>query len=209
MLDDQEAVVSAERYIYERGQLQMVLDDEELAGEGRAALKNRYFHGPAIDEVLNEETFEVGQTDPPSEKYWTVLDHQNTARAFAEFEYDSGPETTVVAEMEYDAFGNTLSETGSIDHRFGFAGRDWDADAALYYNRARWYDPLVGRFVSEDPLGFAAGDENLYRYVGASPVMYVDPSGCTSPVPSPEGDSRSTPPTAVQGPAVQIQMGGS
>ncbi|NQT12929.1 MAG: hypothetical protein HQ582_09275, partial [Planctomycetes bacterium] len=40
-----------------------------------------------------------------------------------------------------------------------------------------WYDPDVGRFVSEDPISFAAGDANLYRYVGNSPVIYVDPSG--------------------------------
>ena len=119
-------------------------------------------------------------TDPPLEKHWTVLDHQHTARAFAEFEYDSGPETTVVNQIEYDSFGNILilSETDpGVAHRFGYTGRDWDADAELYYYRARWYDPLVGRFLSEDPSGFAAGDENLTRYVSNSPVLHVDPSG--------------------------------
>ena len=47
----------------------------------------------------------------------------------------------------------------------------------LYYMRARYYDPQVGRFISEDPLGFDGGDLNLYAYVGNSPVMGVDPSG--------------------------------
>ena len=106
-----------------------------------------------------------------------MLDHQHTARAFAEFEYDSGPETTIVNQIDYDSFGNIVSETGLNDFRFGFTGRDWDADAALYYYRARWYDPLVGRFLSEDPAGFSAGDENLTRYVSNSPVLHVDPSG--------------------------------
>ncbi len=58
-------------------------------------------------------------------------------------------------------------------------GRDWDADADLYYYRARWYDPAIGQFISEDPLGFGAGDANLHRHVGNSPVTFVDPSGLT------------------------------
>ncbi len=41
----------------------------------------------------------------------------------------------------------------------------------------RWYDAVVGRWLSEDPIGFAAGDGNLYRYVGNGPVGAVDPTG--------------------------------
>ncbi|MFC5771194.1 RHS repeat-associated core domain-containing protein, partial [Thauera sinica] len=47
----------------------------------------------------------------------------------------------------------------------------------LYYYRARYYDPGRGRFISEDPLGFAAGDVNFYAYVGNNPVNANDPSG--------------------------------
>ena len=47
----------------------------------------------------------------------------------------------------------------------------------LQYNRARYYDPTTGRWTTEDPLGFAAGDTNLYRYVGDNPTNRVDPSG--------------------------------
>jgi len=47
----------------------------------------------------------------------------------------------------------------------------------FYYMRARYYDPEVGRFVSEDPIGFEGGDVNLYAYVQNNPVMFVDPSG--------------------------------
>jgi hypothetical protein len=47
----------------------------------------------------------------------------------------------------------------------------------LYYNRARYLDPTTGRWTTQDPLGFAAGDANLYRYVGNTPTLATDPSG--------------------------------
>lgn len=60
-----------------------------------------------------------------------------------------------------------------------FSGREWDADAKLQNNRARWYDPTIGRFLSEDPIGFDSGDPNLYRYAGNDPINFRDPSGFT------------------------------
>ena len=53
----------------------------------------------------------------------------------------------------------------------GVAGLAWlapDTATGLIYYRARWFDPRIGRFISEDPIGFAAGDTNLSRYVGNS-----------------------------------------
>jgi len=58
-----------------------------------------------------------------------------------------------------------------------FASREFDAETGLYYNRARYLDPTTGRWTTQDPLGFAAGDVNLYRYVGNTPTLLVDPSG--------------------------------
>lgn len=85
---------------------------------------------------------------------------------------------------EFDSFGNLLASyneagtpstsTAALDSAFGFAGREWDEDAQLYYNRARYYDPATGRFLSEDP---AVSDMNLYRYAGNDGVNYRDPSG--------------------------------
>jgi uncharacterized protein RhaS with RHS repeats len=46
----------------------------------------------------------------------------------------------------------------------------------MYY-RARWYDPQVGRFISEDPIGFDGGDLNLYGYVVNNPANFRDPTG--------------------------------
>ncbi len=84
--------------------------------------------------------------------------------------------------IAYDAFGNVQSESNPVvDHVFGFTGRPWDENTGLYYNRARYYDPLIGRFISEDPSGFASGDTNLYRYAGNSPTNLTDPSGLAPP----------------------------
>lgn len=47
----------------------------------------------------------------------------------------------------------------------------------LYYYRARYYDPTLGRFISEEPIGFASGDFSWYRYVMNSPVNKIDPTG--------------------------------
>ncbi len=58
-----------------------------------------------------------------------------------------------------------------------FTGREMDLATGLYYYRARYYSAELGRFVSRDPISFAAGDANLYRYVGNDPTNFVDPSG--------------------------------
>ena len=60
---------------------------------------------------------------------------------------------------------------------FAYTGQMWDAAAGLYYYHARWYDPHTGRFISQDPTGFHAGDPNLYRYVGNDAENFVDPTG--------------------------------
>ncbi|MCC3529453.1 MAG: RHS repeat-associated core domain-containing protein [Microcoleus sp. PH2017_22_RUC_O_B] len=80
--------------------------------------------------------------------------------------------------MGYDSFGKVRSQTNSsVGFRFGFTGRELDAETGNYYYNSRYYDPQVGRFISEDTVGFAGGDANLYRYVGNSPTNYTDPSG--------------------------------
>jgi len=52
-----------------------------------------------------------------------------------------------------------------------------DLETTHIYIRNRYYNPSTGRFLSEDPIGFAGEDTNLYRYVGNNPVSYRDPSG--------------------------------
>jgi RHS repeat-associated protein len=88
--------------------------------------------------------------------------------------------------MAYDSFGQPTDSTAtySTGDRFKFTGREWDSENGTgtpeigqYNYRAREYDPRVGRFDSEDPIGFSAGDLNLYRYVQNSPTNFTDPSG--------------------------------
>src|SRR3989338_5300026 len=77
----------------------------------------------------------------------------------------------------YRPFGDSgVAAGGSFGTTLRFAGREWDGDVKLYFNRARFYDPQVGRFVSEDPVGLAGGP-NPYVFAGNDPVNRRDPSG--------------------------------
>jgi len=76
----------------------------------------------------------------------------------------------------YDPFGNTSIAGATSSNVFQYTGREDDGNG-LYYYRARYYNPLLGRFVSEDPLGFAGGDVDLYAYAADDPVNLIDPFG--------------------------------
>jgi len=103
---------------------------------------------------------------------YPLLDHQETVRDVID---SSG---AVKDDITYDVWGQILNDTNiSYRGRYGWTGRDEDAQTGLQYNRARWYDPVTGRWESQDPLGFGAGDSNLYRYVRNGPNNNADPSG--------------------------------
>jgi RHS repeat-associated protein len=70
-----------------------------------------------------------------------------------------------------------MTQTGTLSQPYTYTGREWDKETGLYYYRARYYDPMVGRFISKDPIGFAGGDVNLYGYVQNNPVNWIDPFG--------------------------------
>lgn len=74
----------------------------------------------------------------------------------------------------YDVFGNL--EIGATTSGYAFTGREWDSETGLSYYRARYYDPIVGRFISEDPIRFAGG-VSFYRYVENDPISQTDPYG--------------------------------
>lgn len=72
-----------------------------------------------------------------------------------------------------------MSVTWSGETAYGnkaFTGREWDPEIGLYYYRARYYGPAVGRFPSEDPIGWW-GSGSLYSYVDNNPVNFIDPRG--------------------------------
>ena len=82
---------------------------------------------------------------------------------------------TVLNHYAYDAFGNRTVEEETVENRFGFAGEMMDAVTGQYYLRARFYNPVIARFLSEDT--YYGDGLNLYAYCHNNPVGYVDPSG--------------------------------
>ncbi|HVT18588.1 MAG TPA: RHS repeat-associated core domain-containing protein [Thermoanaerobaculia bacterium] len=85
---------------------------------------------------------------------------------------------TLVQAYQYDATGNLRTSTNAVANPFGYTGREF-GEAGLLYYRARYYDPAIGRFTAEDPIGLRGGDVNLYAYAGGDPVNQTDPSGLT------------------------------
>ncbi len=133
-------------------------------------------HGPAIDQILADEQMNLA-TGQTLAVLWPLTDNLDTVRDLAKVDTATGT-ASVVNHIRYDAFGNITSESdATIDHLFAYTGRDWDSDVDLQYNRARWYDAEVGRWLSEDPLGFVAGDANVGRYVGNGTTDWTDSSG--------------------------------
>ena len=86
---------------------------------------------------------------------------------------------TMVNKYAYDPFGKVTNQEEAIPRPFKFVGQYgvMTEPNGFYYMRARYYDPNVGRFISEDPIGLEGGDVNLYAYVGNNPVVLIDPDG--------------------------------
>jgi RHS repeat-associated protein len=82
----------------------------------------------------------------------------------------------VSTSYSYDPFGVPTSSGVPSDNPYQFTGRE-DDGTGLQYNRARYYSPLQGRFISQDPAGFEGSGSNLYWYANSDPVDYVDPTG--------------------------------
>jgi RHS repeat-associated protein len=78
----------------------------------------------------------------------------------------------------YDGYGNVVSQTDATwTGRYQYTSREFDASTGLQYNRGRYYDAATGRWISQDPLGFDAGDSNRYRYAHNGYTDATDPSG--------------------------------
>ena len=87
---------------------------------------------------------------------------------------------TITDTYDYDAFGNKVNSTGTTPNSYLYRGEFFDSDLGLYYLRARYYNPLTGRFVSRDPEDGDYSDPKTlhkYLYVGGDPVNAKDPTG--------------------------------
>ncbi|PTY01261.1 hypothetical protein DB346_13675 [Verrucomicrobia bacterium LW23] len=89
--------------------------------------------------------------------------------------------SALLNHTEYTQFGEVRSHTNpTAADRLTFTGREFDTETGLHYYRARYYDARIGKFTSEDPIGFAAWDYNISRYVGNGPASGTDPFGLSN-----------------------------
>ena len=130
-------------------------------------VKAQYFRGSVIDEVIN--AYQRNGNGP-------LVNSSFHHDALQSVLGQSGHSGTVLAAQSYTAFGKALTQTAQIGNDLRYTGRERDDSTGFYYYRARYYDPVIGRFISEDPKGFGAG-VNFYAYVNNNPVNLNDPSG--------------------------------
>ena len=151
------------RYVYDGEDIIAMLDE---AGN----LVRSFTHGPGIDEPLAVH-------GPGGTRHY-LADAHGSPQALVD---DTG---AVVESYRYSAFGQTtVLDAGATElngsvlgNPYGFTGRELDSTTGLCFYRARYYDPALRRFLSEDPIGLAGG-VNLYAYVGNGPVDWRDPLG--------------------------------
>jgi RHS repeat-associated protein len=126
----------------------------------------RYVHGDVVDQLF-------ARIVPGSQTTvtWYLTDRLGSVRDLIN---QAG---TVIDHLSYDGFGNPSETQSGNGDRYKFTGREYDSESGQIYYRARYLGVATGRFTSQDPLGFDAGDANLYRYVLNQPLTLVDPTG--------------------------------
>ncbi len=153
----------------------------------------QYVYGRYVDELLIIDRHQNGVKLQDDEGQ-RVFCHQN--RQYSVFAL-TNLKGKIVEGYQYEAYGaRTVFNAGSsgvvtftsadavsvggssaLGNPFGFTGRRLDSKSGLYYYRSRYMDPVQGRFISRDSLGFGSGSANPYEYVGGAPTRDRDPSG--------------------------------
>lgn len=143
------------------GSTKYVYDGERVLVEETASGARRWINGPNPDEVLGvvEQNRFIGIESDRSRSTLRALD-----------------ESSVIAEFDYDSFGQLIISRGSTRGLARFQGHQYDDASGLVYMRARYYDPSVGQFVSQDPIGYISG-QSLYGFVRNNPLRFTDPQG--------------------------------
>jgi len=138
-------------------------DSEDIAVEYIDGVPTFYLHGLGVDEPL--ALLRGGQA---------YFFHADGLGSIARITDSAG---AVVKSYTYSSFGKIAAETGTLDQLYGFTGRERDTETGLNYHRARYYDAMVGRWLSRDPASFGGGDSNLYGYVSNNATNLVDANG--------------------------------
>ena len=137
---------------------------------GSGGVTMRYLDGLAVDELF-------ARTSSSGTLAWYLTDQLGSVTDVVS---SSG---TDLDHIVYDPYGNIVTETNASNgDRFKFAGMEYDSTTGIYYDHARYYNEAIGRFMSQDPLGFGGWDWNLYRYTNNDPLKARDPSGEGGPM---------------------------
>ncbi|MBK5275998.1 MAG: RHS repeat-associated core domain-containing protein [Desulfuromonadales bacterium] len=136
---------------------------EVLVDGAGAPVKTFYTQGSGVDEHL---ALERGVS-----YYFYHADGLGSVTAI------TNQSKSVVQSYAYDSFGMLKAVNNTFSNSYTYTGREWDKETGLYYYRARYYDPMDGRFINKDPIGFNGGDVDLYGYVNNNPVNSIDPYG--------------------------------
>ncbi len=129
------------------------------------------FTGTFTSGALTSQTIYVPGTDDP------IAQTTSSGTCFLH-EFGAGSVTSVTNVSQglqssylHDPYGDAIQDAGPVSSPYRCAGGQWDAGPGPAYDRARFYDPTTGRFLSPDPLGGG------YAYAGDNPTSYKDPSG--------------------------------
>jgi len=169
----------SESYVYDA--TDVVLDFVDSDGDGSLSpeLAKRYLWGAAVDQLLAQEDVLWG-TGAPEDVAWPLADHLGTTRDVID---STG---AVLTHFQVDAFGSILAGDVAVI-RYIYTCQEYDPESGLYFYDARYYDSVVAKFISDDPIGIQAQDANFSRYVANNPISSIDPSGLDETVFAAEG----------------------
>ncbi|MDA8021299.1 MAG: hypothetical protein MPN21_28025 [Thermoanaerobaculia bacterium] len=178
IVEIQEDATTLETYLYDYqglrvrrsgsgGTVRYVYDDQSVLVETTdgGTTVSKYEYGP--DRLLSLDNSTEGR------QYYL----QDALRSVVTL---TRPDGGIQARYKYDAWGNLRDEVGSSANRFGFTGHEHDEETGLIYAKARYYDPEIGLFLTEDPFqGTRDNPPSLHRYLYGfqNPSVFVDPTG--------------------------------